>query len=104
MTQRFRWEDVERLVAEHAECEGDRRMLDLLTSLPFASAAVLAPFIGSRTTTYRILLHLYRFGLTDWIRPPSRPGHSPRLWYLTDLGVALVARYAGCAPRELAQR
>lgn len=105
MTERWRWCEAERLAAEFAECPGERRILELLTRLPLVSAPVLAPLTGGgHTTTYRTLDHLRDTGLVDSIQPPFRPGHAPRLWYLTDPGLAVVALHQGTVPKQLAQR
>jgi hypothetical protein len=53
---------------------------------------------------YRELRCLSEAGLLATISPPVRPGHAPRLWYLTDLGLAAVALDQGVEVEHLARR
>ena len=55
-------------------------------------------------SVYRGLRRLLGGGLVGAVRVPLAPGHSPRLFYLTDLGVAAVALDQGVAAGRLARR
>src|SRR6185437_12411548 len=71
----------------------DRRRLLLLTRLPLLWADIIAQLDGLRgpASVYRSLDRLERAELVEAVRPPLRAGPSPRLYYLTDLGLAVVA-------------
>src|SRR5206468_1312296 len=43
-------------------------------------------------------------GLIGALLPPSRAGHAPRLWHLTDFGLAALALDQGADPVDLATR
>lgn len=105
-TARRQWRDAEVAANELGAWAGDRRTLPLLARLPLLPAAVLERLGGLRggASLYRGLRHLVAAGLIAGIRPPVRAGHGPRLWYLTDLGLATVAHDQGVEPAPLARR
>lgn len=101
-----RWRDAEAAARALAERTADRRTLLLLTRLPLASETVLERLAGLRggASVYRGLERLAHDGLIAAIRPPLRPGHAARLWYVTDLGLAVIALDQGVEPEPLARR
>lgn len=106
MKQRAHWHDAQLAAASLEERGGDRRTLLLLTRLPFVYAKVIEHLSGLRggASVYRSLHRLAGARLVATIRPPLRPGHVPRLHYLTDLGIATVALDQGVDPEDLARR
>ena len=60
--------------------------------------------LSSGASVYRSLARLADHGLAAAVRPPVRPGHAPQLWYLTELGLAVVALDQGVEPEPLARR
>lgn len=79
---------------ESSVCE--QRILKSLALLPFAHARVLEPLnrVGQRgelATLYRALSRLVESGLVQAICPVTQPGRRPRLFYLTDLGLAATS-------------
>lgn len=100
------WRDADAAPRAVASCPGDRRTLLLLAHLPLLSAAVMARLAGLQgpESVDRGLRRLVAAGLIADLRPAVQPGHSPRLWYLTDLGLATVARDQGVDPLSLARR
>ena len=105
-TSRRHWGDAEAAVGALRRRAGDRRSLLLLASLPLLDEPVLRRLAGLRggAAVYRGLRRLAHDGLVATIQPPRRPGHSPRLWYLTDLGLAAVALDQGIEPEPFARR
>src|SRR5438132_627043 len=104
MNKRCHWRD-----AEHAArnlTQSERRMLLLLTRLPLIWAEAIAGLDGLQgpASIYRCLSRLSDAGLIRTIRPALRPGPSPRLPYLTDLGLATIAVDQGVEVRHLATR
>jgi predicted transcriptional regulator len=55
-------------------------------------------------TVYASLARLQELGLLEFMQPSSRPGRNPRLYHLTDLGVAVAAAAVGQRPRDFARR
>jgi len=106
MTTRPCWRDAEDAAAEMQRRPGERRLLLLLARLPLLPESVMERLAGLRggASLYRRLRHLADAGLLAALRPPVRPGHAPRLWYLTDLGLAAVAVDQGVAVEHLARR
>jgi hypothetical protein len=105
-TTRRRWRDAEAAARELAARPADRRTLLLLTRLPLLREAVLERLAGLRggASVYRGLRRLAAGGLVATVRPPVGRGHAPCLWYLTDLGLAVVARDQGVESEPLARR
>ncbi len=105
MTQRH-WHDAEAAAKALKKRTGDRRTLLLLAHLPLLPEAMLERLAGLRggASVYRGLGRMADEGLIAAIRPPVQPGHGPRLWYLTDLGLATVARDQRVEPEPLARR
>ncbi len=103
---RRHWRDAEAATTVLAERPADHRTLLLLARLPLLSAAVLERLTGLRggASVYRGLRRLADHGLIAAIRPPLQPGHAPRLWYLTDLGLAAVALDQEVELESLARR
>lgn len=87
------WSDAESAAQwiESRECY--RRTLLLLARLPFLDVRTLERLTGLHggASIYRYLARLRQDGLIAAVRPSLRPGHSPRLYYLADLGLATVA-------------
>jgi hypothetical protein len=105
-TNRRHWRDAEAAVEVLRRRPADRRSLLLLATLPLLSEEVIQRLAGLRggASVYRGLRRLADDGLIRAVRPPHQPGHGPRLWYLTDLGLAVVALDQGVEPEPLARR
>lgn len=105
-TTRRHWRDAEASVEALRRRPADRRSLLLLATLPLLDEPVLRRLAGLRggASVYRGLRRLAADGLAAAFRPPRRPGHAPRLWYLTDLGLATVALDQGVEPEPFARR
>jgi hypothetical protein len=88
-----RWADAEQALAAVREHTGEWNTLLLLARLPLLPTTVLERLEGLNgpACVYRRLARLMNAGLVTGIRPPVRPGHSPRLLYLTDLGIGALA-------------
>jgi hypothetical protein len=91
MSDRLRWRNA--VAALDRLGEADRRRLLLLMRLPFLWVDAIAQLDGmsGAASVYRSLARLERAELIGGTRPPLRAGPSPRLYYLTDLGLATVA-------------
>ena len=102
----WHWRDAQAAAAAIAERTADRRSLLLLTRLHLASETVLERLAGLHggSSVYRGLGRLGDDGLVAALSPSLRAGHEPRLWYLTDLGLAVVALDQGVEPEPLARR
>jgi hypothetical protein len=87
------WADAEQALAAVREHTGEWNTLLLLARLPLLPTTVLERLdaLNGSACVYRRLARLMDAGLVAGIRPPIRPGHSPRLLYLTDLGIATLA-------------
>lgn len=106
MTTRRLWRDADAAAAALRTHPADRRTLLVLAHLPLLPAPALQRLagLGDWGGVYRSLRRLDDAGLVAAIRPPLRPGHTPRLWHLTDLGLAVVARDHGVDVGHLARR
>ncbi|HZS15732.1 MAG TPA: replication-relaxation family protein, partial [Candidatus Dormibacteraeota bacterium] len=105
-TNRRHWRDVEAAAKALEQRPADRRTLLLLATLPLLSEEVIQRLAGLRggASVYRGLRRLADDGLIAAVRPSLQAGHGPRLWYLTDLGLAVVALDQGVEPEPLARR
>src|SRR5438093_3665995 len=101
-----RWRDAEAAARALRERSADRRTLLLLARLPLVGEPVLQRLANLRggASVYRSLGRLASAGLVAGMRPPIQSGHAPQLWYLTDLGLAVVALDQGVEPEPLARR
>lgn len=99
------WRDAEAAVRAVARYPGDQRTLLLLAHLPLVPAAVMARLAGLRgpESVDRGLRRLAQAGLVSYLRPAVQPGPAPRLWHLTDLGLATVACDQRVDPLSLAR-
>lgn len=99
----LRWRDAERAVAKLTG--SGRRTLLLLARLPFLWVEALQALCGleDSASLYRLLKRLEEMDLVAAVQPALRPGHSPRLLYLTDLGLATVALDQQVDPASLAR-
>ncbi|MFN8472193.1 MAG: replication-relaxation family protein [Anaerolineae bacterium] len=98
------WRDAEAAATQLTDTE--RRTLRLLTRLPLLPATVIEQLNGLEgpASVYRRLKTLLDEGLLAWVRPAIRLGHNPRLWYLTDLGLTVVALDSQVDVTALAQQ
>jgi len=104
--ERPHWHDAEEAhmwLQERPRCNA---VLCLLARLPFLDIRVLHQLAGQHgpAAMYCSVARLRTAGLISSIQPPVYAPNSPRLWYLTDLGVATLALDLACDPRYLAQR
>ncbi len=80
-------------------------MLELLARTPLLWTAAVRTLGGlsSDDTAYRCLDRMGERGLVSWLRPPLWGRNSPRLYHLTDLGVAVAALRREVDPVQLAR-
>lgn len=102
MTRTVQWRDA--LAAADKLREADWRILLLLVRLPFLPAEVLRQLLGlaAHPILYKRLRRLEALGLVAAIRPSLQPRRSPRLFYVTDLGLVTVALHRDVRPADLA--
>lgn len=100
------WRDAEYALASIQSKPADRDLLLLLTRLPLVDVWVLQQLTGldGPASLYRRVSRLRETRLIGVIQPPIYPNHSPRLLYLTDLGLATVALDQQVDLRHLAAR
>lgn len=93
MSRQPRWADAEQALTEVRPHSGEWNTLLLLARLPLLPTTVVERLeaLNGPACVYRRLARLMDAGLVTGIRPPVRPGHSPRLLYLTDLGIGTLA-------------
>lgn len=101
-----RWSDARALVDGLTRRPTERRVLVQLVDLPLASARTMASLLGlaDADRVYRCLTRLMADGLVDVVRPAFRPRGSPRLPYLTDLGLATAALLEDLELAEMVRR
>jgi len=104
--ERLHWSDAIRARDGLRGRPGDRSLLFLLTRLPLVPERVIEQLEGLRggASVYRRLSQLAEQRLLAAIQPSLRPGHEAHLWYLTDLGLAVVALDQGCDLGDLVRR
>src|SRR5207248_1110492 len=97
------WSDARSAAAGLERRPAERRVLLLLGVLPFLSARVASALLGltDAARVYLCLAELRAAGLVDVVRPSFRPHGSPRLPYLTDLGLATAAHLEGLDAAEM---
>ncbi|HLG74001.1 MAG TPA: replication-relaxation family protein, partial [Chloroflexota bacterium] len=85
---------------------GQWRIISLLSRLPLLWAKPLQALAGlsGPASVYRSLEHLEKVGAVQPLEVPWQAGRTPRLWHLSDLGVAVAASRTGQEPAELAAR
>jgi len=104
MSDRPRWQHALNAAQEIEPRQRDRWLLLTLAQLPFLCEEVLEQLAGVRSRgLYRTVGRLLKSGLVAAIAPPLKAGHSPRLLYLTDLGVAALAVLRQVEPEPLAR-
>jgi hypothetical protein len=105
-TVRQYWRQAEEAGGRLRRYPAQRRLLLLLASLPLLPEGVIERLAGLKggASSYRELRCLSEAGFLATISPPVRPGHAPRMWYLTDLGLAAVALDQGVEVEHLARR
>src|SRR3712207_2131162 len=104
MTRSLNWQDA--IDAASALTDTERRILLLLARLPFLPAKAIQQLVGLRDVSYvyRRMALLEGTGTVDVIQPSAQPGHSAQLYYLTDLGLAVVGVDRQVEPADLAHR
>lgn len=92
------------LVTDHLYAQDDP-ILDLVARLPLVWPTVLQRLRGlaDPADLYRRLKRLTALGLLAALSLPWRVGHSPRLYHLTDLGLAVLARDWNTEPADFAR-
>ncbi|MHB8618645.1 MAG: replication-relaxation family protein [Chloroflexota bacterium] len=103
MTTPFTWKDA-RLAADSLT-PPQRRLLLLLARFPLLWAEPLQALSGhgGPASLYRTIDRLRTNRLLAQLRLSWRPGHSPALHYLTDLGLATLALDRGVEPSAIAK-
>ncbi len=106
MNSRPHWRDAGEATAWLVGKNSLRGVLLLLARLPLLHAKVIERLGGLRggASVYRCLEQLRGSGLVGVLQPALRPGHSPRLYYLSDLGLATIALDQGVEPGHLARK
>jgi hypothetical protein len=92
VTGRHHWHDA--VAAAERLTAGDLRTLRLVAQLPLIWEGAIECLYGLRggASVYRCLARLREMELIDRTHQALRPGRNPGLLYLTDLGVAALAR------------
>lgn len=105
-TDNWSWSDAREAKTELRRRTAARSMLLLLARLPLLPEKTMEQLAGLQkgASLYRSLAFLQERQLIHSIRPPLRPGCSPQLFYLTNLGLATVALYREVDPRSLAHQ
>lgn len=100
------WRDASEAVEWLRDRESCAQILRLLARLPLLQVCVLQQLFGLRggASVYRSVDRLKSRGLVATIQPPVYQRHSPRLLYLTDLGLATVALDQDAEPQDLVRR
>jgi DNA-binding MarR family transcriptional regulator len=98
-----RWRDAAQASAQLTLAE--RETLVTLIRMPLATVKLLEQLDGLRggAAVYRRIARLRAAGLVAELRPPIQPRHSPRLLYVTDLGLATIAICQHLDPVEIAR-
>lgn len=106
MTFSYRWRDAVTATKWLAGRETCGEILRLLALLPLVDVAVLQQLFGLRggASVYRSVSRLTEARLVAAIQPPVYRSHSPRLLYLTDLGLTTLSLIQGVEPAHLARR
>ncbi len=104
--ERCHWHDAEeaqKWLQNRPRCHA---VLYLLACLPFIDIRILHQLAGQHGSAamYCSVARLRKAGLISSIQPPVYAPNSPRLWYLTDLGLATLALDLECDPLHLAQQ
>src|SRR5947209_7848602 len=100
------WRDAAEAVEWLEERETCGQILRLLARLPLLQVVVLQQLFGLRGggSVYRSVDRLKSSGLVATIQPPVYRTHSPRLLYLTDLGLATLALDQDAEPQDVVRR
>ena len=106
MNSRTCWRNAEEAARWLADKNNLRSLVLLLARLPLLHEKVIERLGGLRggASVYRGLKQLRGRGLVGVFQPALRPGHSHRLYYLSDLGLATVALDQGVEPGRLARQ
>ena len=103
MIARPRWRDAHDFAGRIHQPERGRSLLATVARLPFVCEGVLEQLVGvKRGSLDRFLADSLDHGLLAAITPPLTAGHNPRLFHLTDLGLAVLALVDGVEPGALA--
>src|SRR5947209_10012859 len=96
------WRDAAEAVEWLEERETCGQILRLLARLPLLQVTVLQQLFGLRggASVYRSVDRLKSRGLAATIQPPVYRSHSPRLLYLTDLGLSTLALEQYVEPQD----
>jgi hypothetical protein len=105
MSDEHRWQDALDMAQRIEHRERERWVLSTLAQLPFLSEGILEQLAGvKRRGLHPTMLRLVKASAVGSIAPPLHAGHSPRLFYLADLGIATLAVLHDVEPGPLAQR
>lgn len=90
-TMRPTWRIAQQLSPHLGQAE--HTLLDLVSWLPLVPVPLLARIrgLGTDSSTYRALTRLQHAGLVATVAVPLQSGWATRLWYPTDLGLAVLA-------------
>lgn len=100
----MQWQDA--LAAADRLGDTDWRILLLLARLPFLPVEVLRQLLGlaALSRLYEYIKGLEALGVVDAIHPSLQPRRSPRLFYVTDLGLVTIALHRDVRPSDLAAK
>lgn len=103
---RLHWRDAAEAVEWLGYRETCAQIVRLLARLPLLQVAVLQQLFGLNggASVYRSVDRLKSRGLVATIQPPVYRTHSPRLLYLTDLGLAALALDQHAEPQDVVRR
>lgn len=100
------WREASEAVEWLHDRESCAQILRLLARLPLLQVCVLQQLLGLRggASVYRSVDRLKSRGLVATVQPPVYQTHSPRLLYLTDLGLATLALDQDAEPQNIVRR
>src|SRR5438093_4696091 len=105
MSTQPRWQDALDSARKVEQATRSRWVLLTVARLPFVSETVLEQMAGvERGSLGRVVAELLGLGLLGALSPALTAGHNPRLFHLTDLGLATVGLSEGIEPGPLAKQ
>lgn len=106
MTDRLQWKDAECAVRWLEGRQSHLRTLSYVARFPFVHEYVIERLVGlsGGASIYRSLARLRDAGLLEAIKPPLYAGRSQDLYYVTDLGLAILALNLGVEVADLVRK
>src|SRR5437588_252848 len=99
MSGKPRWQDALNAARRVEQRPRGRWVLATVARLPFVSEAVLEQMAAvERGSLARVVAEFLLARLLSAVSPSLTAGHNPRLFHLTDLGLAALALLEGIEP------